>query len=240
MGLNKFGKDIINHIFLLKINTLIIIIMSDQWTTVSNKKIKSVKNTDALPISSTKKKYLPPPLRKKSIKNYPKMKFPQLWKDIRNFKEQDLKQDNLLYLYFSGNFYDNNGKQLNSYNNLSLKNSECNIVVKKLKKFLEMISKFKRINNKNEETAFNLLSELKQLYQKLDMELKKIKFEDAFYHGNIYDNNGNAYTEINNQWDEEKLKYQQVQSQKNDQWKVMLEKSKITPNKKFTDLFKNN
>lgn len=172
--------------------------MSVEWTIVTNKKVKNVGNTNT-PISFIKQKYTPPPITKNNIKSYPKMKFPQLWKDIINFKEHGLKKNNLLYLYFSGKFYDNNGKQLNSYNNLSLQNSECNILVHKLKKILDMISKFKKINDKNEETAFNLLNEIKQLYQKLDIELKKIKFEEFFYNHNIYDSNGCVYNDIDTQ-----------------------------------------
>ena len=76
--------------------------MSEQWTTVTLKKNKKIKKSDKL--GSSKGVYVPPVI-KKAPRSYPKMKNPNLWKDIKNFKETELGQVSIANLYLKGNLY---------------------------------------------------------------------------------------------------------------------------------------
>ena len=211
--------------------------MSEQWTTVTLKK-KKKKKSETSKVVASKKTYVPPVIRK-APKSYPKMKNPNLWKDIKNFKESELNQVNIPNLYLRGDLCNREQKRLNNNFCSDLNNSKVNEVLVRFNKCLEMLNKFKRINVRNEDTASDLLHELKQLYTQFNNELQTIHIEDKFYQGLVYDNIGTPFYETDIKWQHDKQKYQKIATQKNEQWKELLEQSKISSGKKFTDLFKN-
>ncbi len=211
--------------------------MSEQWTTVTLKK-KKKKTIDSGKAVASKKTYVPPVIRK-APKSYPKMKNPNLWKDIKNFKESELNQVTIPNLYLRGDLYNSEKRRLNNNFCSDLNNSKVNEVLVRFNKCLEMLNKFKRINVRNEDTASDLLHELKQLYTQFKTELQTIHIEDKFYQGMVCDNSGAPFYETDIKWEIEKQKYQTSVSQKTEQWKEILEQSKISSGKKFTDLFKN-
>jgi len=202
--------------------------MTDQWTKVSQKKKKK---------NNSKKMYVPP-VMKKAPKSYPEMKNPNLWREIKQFKEKELTNNNIYNLYIRGELYDNQLNRLNNIVSEQFNNNRMNELNIKLKKCMDTINKFKRINSKNEDIALDLLKELKNVYEQFKIELKNIHFEDKFYKGQVYNITGNIYYESDVIWNEKRELYLINQKNKKKQWDKILESSKINNNKTFSDLFK--
>lgn len=211
--------------------------MSEGWTVVSNKKKNEKKSSKKF------KLYVPPKIKKKSTLKRRNLKYPNLENDIKNFLKVLDNNKLIRNLYLKGHLYvvseTESGKyeQLNNFDSEELKNKVVNQITSKINKCLVYIKKFNRINNRNEDMAHNLLSELKDLNMRLISEMEKIHLENKFYQGEIYNKDGIKYSELSD-WESNKNSYISNLDLKKQQWSEMLEKSVISKNKKFTDLFK--
>ena len=165
--------------------------MTDQWTKVCKKK-----NTNK---KSSKHGYFPP-VMKKAPKTYPEMKNPNLGREIIQFKENDLGNNNISNLYIMGKLYDVELNRLNNTVSEQFNNFKLNELITKLRKCLDTINKFKRINFRNEDIANDLLKEIKNVYHKYNIEFKDIHFEDKFYDGQVYNIGGQVFCESSDVW----------------------------------------